>query len=568
MGIFEPDSLIQLCNVPINITAKNQLDFSDASSQLAYFSSHVVISFNDFTFQRKDKSIKIPIEIDKFYSLNANYVIYRNRYYSDKYFYCFITNAKYINQSTTEIEIKTDVFQTWQFDINIKQSYIIRETVADDTLFLHTLPENLETGELKCMKNIKMFNYFDSGDSATFNSNYRALIGLSEKFKGTPNDEIDLDTYIGGTANCVYYYAVQPKYIRKMVKILTGYGQLDAILYCVAVPSIMFIGTLIDYILPTGMEMSDPPIIERVSDTDVNPSMHIDNTYLNLNTIDGYTPKNNKCYCYPYNYVHIENPIGAKLNLKYEMFYNINDINLEYCDVISATPSRRLFFPYYNSNDGLPSYEQNSIAINNFPDIPWKYDIYKNYIARNKNSLAVDYGKKFIGLGLAAYGAGSAAMAADTAGASVSPEQQENLSNSVNKLGSSSQDLLTSLANLKDRSNQPDNIKGCTNGSEISRANFINIYWQCYCCKYEYITIIDKYFSMYGYTVNRIDYVNYKTRPAWNYIETKNINIVNSDSGSGVPDSDLTEICNIFNNGVTIWHHPDYFCNYNINNNV
>ena len=90
MAIFEPNSLIQLCNVPINITGKNQLDFSDASSQLAYFSSHVVISFNDFTFQRKDKSIKIPIEIDKFYSLNANYVIYRNRYYSDKYFYCFI----------------------------------------------------------------------------------------------------------------------------------------------------------------------------------------------------------------------------------------------------------------------------------------------------------------------------------------------------------------------------------------------------------------------------------------------------------------------------------------------
>jgi hypothetical protein len=37
--------------------------------------------------------------------------------------------------------------------------------------------------------------------------------------------------------------------------------------------------------LPTGMEMSDPPVIERVSDSDVNSSMHIDNTYLNLNTI-------------------------------------------------------------------------------------------------------------------------------------------------------------------------------------------------------------------------------------------------------------------------------------------
>ena len=69
MAIFEPDSLIQLCNVPINISGKNQLDFSDASAQLSYFSSHVVMSFNDFTFQRKDKSIKIPIEIDKFYFL-------------------------------------------------------------------------------------------------------------------------------------------------------------------------------------------------------------------------------------------------------------------------------------------------------------------------------------------------------------------------------------------------------------------------------------------------------------------------------------------------------------------
>ena len=41
---------------------------------------------------------------------------------------------QYINDNCTFIIIETDVFQTWQFDINIKQSFVEREmiNVADD----------------------------------------------------------------------------------------------------------------------------------------------------------------------------------------------------------------------------------------------------------------------------------------------------------------------------------------------------------------------------------------------------------------------------------------------------
>ena len=60
--------------------------------------------------------------------------MYQNANYGDKWFYAFIVNMKYISDYTTEIEILTDAFQTWQFDIIFKQSFVEREmlNVTDD----------------------------------------------------------------------------------------------------------------------------------------------------------------------------------------------------------------------------------------------------------------------------------------------------------------------------------------------------------------------------------------------------------------------------------------------------
>lgn len=48
----------------------------------------------------------------------------------NKWFYAFITNMTYVNDNRTDITITTDVFQTWQFDINFKESFIEREMIA------------------------------------------------------------------------------------------------------------------------------------------------------------------------------------------------------------------------------------------------------------------------------------------------------------------------------------------------------------------------------------------------------------------------------------------------------
>lgn len=79
--------------------------------------------------------------------INYNYCMYQNENYTNKWFYAFITNMQYVNDNMTEITIETDVFQTWQFNINYKKMFVEREHVNDDTIGLHTVPENVELGE-------------------------------------------------------------------------------------------------------------------------------------------------------------------------------------------------------------------------------------------------------------------------------------------------------------------------------------------------------------------------------------------------------------------------------------
>lgn len=59
-----------------------------------------------------------------------NYCMYKNDNYTNKWFYAYIVDMKYVNDNTTNVYLKTDVFQTWQFDLIWKQSFIEREMLS------------------------------------------------------------------------------------------------------------------------------------------------------------------------------------------------------------------------------------------------------------------------------------------------------------------------------------------------------------------------------------------------------------------------------------------------------
>ena len=140
-----PQTEIRLVKTPFTIDNKNQLTFINKEKQIEYFLSLPYIDKNNCTYQRKDNVIRFPAHIDTI--IEYNYVIYQNNNYTDKWFFAYISNMRYVNDNMTEVEIKTDVFQTWQFDIIYKNSFVEREHVNDDTVGKHTIPEGLETGE-------------------------------------------------------------------------------------------------------------------------------------------------------------------------------------------------------------------------------------------------------------------------------------------------------------------------------------------------------------------------------------------------------------------------------------
>lgn len=124
---IQPDTNIKLLKVPLEISNKNQLTFASKQEQYNYFNSLPKIENDECNYQRKDNVIMFPAHIDSI--IEYNYVMYQNNNYTNKWFYAFITNMEYENNGTTRITIATDVFQTWQFDLNWKQSFIEREHI-------------------------------------------------------------------------------------------------------------------------------------------------------------------------------------------------------------------------------------------------------------------------------------------------------------------------------------------------------------------------------------------------------------------------------------------------------
>lgn len=146
--MITPQTDIYLLKCPIPLSNNHQLTFANTTAQYNYFSNLPKITVDDGSYQRKDNVIRFPAHIDGI--IEYNYCMYRNDNYSNKWFYAFITDMRYVNDNMTFITLKTDVFQTWQFDLNWRQSFIEREMVLDDTVGLHTVPENLNIGDLVC----------------------------------------------------------------------------------------------------------------------------------------------------------------------------------------------------------------------------------------------------------------------------------------------------------------------------------------------------------------------------------------------------------------------------------
>ena len=550
MSLTAPNSEIYLLKTPIELDNNNQITFATATAQYEYFSSCPKINISEATFQRKDGFIRYPANMETV--LGYNYCMYRNKNHGNKWFYAFVTGVEYLSENSCAIKIKTDVWQTWMFQLNWHPCFVEREHVNDDTVGKHTIPEGLEYGEY-IVKDYTTVNlnadmahcYVILQVSDMPEPMYSFYSGVNRVYNGVPQGCILLGvpvTTVGGSYDFVN--------LNTLIGCFDDYNKANSIVSMFLVPGAM-LGTTIPITFNIiERNPGTPPKYFQFECFSVGQSDTVydfgDTTVAIPTSIDSYTPKNKKCFCSPYNYLLASNNNGSTVAYAYELFsdtpkFSTRGTLTQGCD-IKLTPTN------YKFTDTTGGYDY-SVTCAKFPMLSWKSDYYLNWCAVNAPMMEVQAGLTALDFGLGLVGS---MLTGDFSGSGL--QSATGLGGSVAKI----------LQQQREAKMTPDSAKGNTTGGDISfslNQTGFKIYRMT--VRAEYIKMIDDYFSAFGYKVNSLKTPNITGRTNWNYVKTVGCNVT-----ADAPQEDVEEIRKMLDRGITFWHTTQYFLDYSKTNNI
>ena len=558
MAVIAPQTDLYLIKSPLEIDEVNQLTFSNTTAQHAYFDSLPKIGVDDFTYQRKDGTIRYGGNFDDL--IGYNYCMYRNDAFSDKWFYAFITGMEYLNDSVTAITIKTDVWQTWQFDLDYKQVFVEREHVDDDTVGMHTVPENLELGEYEI---VNLFNY-PLWESGTPSTDWLPCFCVTE----FPNDTSNLQTdgnvqnsngLMGGVFTSLHFFATHT--VAAAMKVIDAYADPNSGTTTDAIKNIYMIPSCCVNMASSGNTTLHGYALYGVYNyyEDDNPLQFQEPSRLSR----GYFPTNKKLLTWPFSYIYMTNKCGEDVVYHWEdfPFVTIDEntartMSLKRGIVPSTSISAKLFPISYKGHTEDATYGSKlynyGINYGKVPVCAWTTDYYTNWLTQNGVNVGVNIAKDVL------LGAGGAVVSGMlTGGIGAVATVGMGIANAAGNIASE-------LAEMHKAEVTPNQAQGDINTGDFQYCftrNAISLYYMS--VRPEMAAIIDRYFSMYGYKVNTVKLPNITGRRNWNYVKTIGCYI-----DGDVPQADLDEIKNMFNNGVTFWHNPATFADYSQNNDI
>ena len=540
--MIAPNTDIYLLKVPIEIDEMNQLTFSDIHSQYNYFMSCEKLYLDNATYQRKDNVIRYPSGDN--YDTNFdqlqkyNYCCYRNDSYSDRVFYAFIKNMRYVNDGMTEIEIETDVFQTWQFDIVYKSSLIEREHVNNDGIGVHTVPEGLETGPYISYGEPQIIECMNMGNAG--NSNHCLCMGITSDKGSIINNQYSGLSYIffkdistEGEA-----WALLNMYIDENLQ-----GNDEVIQFIMPIPLAM-VNNYVTWTYQIGSTGFHYGLFGTSGQQGRKYTAFDLGTYLTTwdNKLGGgYTPKNNKLLCYPYRYLMLTNNVGGNMIYRFEdETYSSAKNRLSFQVSASLVPGLSVIcVPQYYK--GVQENYSESLIGAKVPLCSWNSDMYTNWLVQN--GVNEDLAKT------ASY---------EDAKANYNMNQLPFVGGMLAK-----NSMEASMAEVWQHKVVPFGSRGVNGGDVNFSLNNLNFKVYDFVIKNEYAKLIDDYFSTYGYKVNAVKTPNVFGRSNWNYVKTIECNITGD-----IPQGDMQKLKDIFNQGVTFWHNPNTFLDYSQSNNI
>jgi hypothetical protein len=547
--------------------------YSSKSEQFTDISGKSVFTVANCSYFRDSKRIRVTIPMSIAYTVN--YLIYKNTNFENKYFYAFVTSCNYINNEVCEFTFEIDVIQTWMFDYEIRPSFVVRQHIANDAIGASLTEESFEIGDPIVAKSFADPNSrnFKICVLTSFKATYDSSTG--KYTYATPEGKYYGKTYSGLEMN---FFGTDQS-ANGFIKAVVEDEKTDGIVAIFMCPEII---------------VDNPTQVAKIA-INLYPFNEVDqpsaaNTYYESNLFQGYVPKNKKLYQYPYRFVKVLNGRGGAAVYKWENSGSKspegkNMFNFRLYAGGSSNPEM-ILAPTYNGEVSVlnpsPSY---SLTNGGCVQCSWSSDAYKAWLAQNQGQLQYMDTHRTLTLarGVVDTFLGGNATDASWSYPSTSgldklsggdfvpvfnPSKPVGSSNSVRTAANTLVDWADQIARktaiLKDHEVLPPEAHVATTAGQLAQDSGKSGFTiQCCCIRKEYAQIIDDYFDMFGYSVNKVvQTINRHTRQHFNYIKTMGCLIKGA-----LPGEDKYRIEKIYDNGITFWHtNLDLIGNYSLEN--
>lgn len=597
-----PQAAIHLVNVPFDGTQNHTLYFSTKAAQNTYFEGLQKQTFTDYTYLRKDNAIKIELnyELAKYY----NYLYYDNITQSNvgitsKRIFAFIVKMEYVNENTTKLYIQTDVIQTYLTEIlsdTTSVSYINKQHVkkSDDIIGKYLLDEGIQGSEYVKSQLLDETDYDNDTSSIQWPSDmsadakitwfnnslngYMVIVGCSQSIIPGTESLLKNRNY-GGIYSGLYYYAFGNV---DQLSVFIEYLNQSALIG--AIYNMFMLPVSISTWAPKNSNISYLTYDEEGNSTEATVNLRwfylSSTTYKTLDTLhcttptnfryagstllsNGYTPHNNKLYTYPYCCIQLSNNNGGITNYMYEYFDNKDDCQIKVNGTVSQGGS---IIAYPLNYKGRSSNWDEPLDMAKFPTCSWNTDSYTNWLTQNgvSRSNRYRYAQEdlYQGYWNAASGAAMSLMNNGISPKSIANTFVSTADTMINAYKAHDR-AIDSLEEENYRAKLvPDAINNGTAAPEVlySMGTFEYTAWALTITG-ERAKQIDSYFDRFGYTVNNYDNIvqAITSRSKWNYIKTADCHI-----NANIPDEDLVQIEELFNNGITFWKNPNEVYRYDL----
>lgn len=626
---YSPSGTILLGCVPWDSSYSNVRLYSSVSDQYTDIASMMTITTSDYVYIGRNRTLKVSVHADRLY--HVNYCAYRNESLTDGWIYCFVTDVAYINDQTTELTLETDIFQTYLYgtDWTIPPCFIERMTVpSEDYKYLITSELDIPLITHATDESHRRFGY---GGLVIMTAAY------PDENNGVIDTVFNPNGYLGVPArNIMYRGCYMGSNYYYCHNLSAAQFLLDALNKAGSIESVTGIFTLPDFtnFLPPQFSQWDTgndQWSEVTADTSHSGFFYTGATITQTNdtmpdtyssiqgattapargsTVGTYTPKNKKLLYYPYTKLLMTDYDGSTYEYRYDLFPGIDSASQQPQFRIKYIVNPRceaLVYPttYAGASDNLDyGFVTKAGAMGSFSN-----NQYQTFLGQHGGAIvlgALSTALMFVPGGLAlstgakelkaASGAMDAALnkvnSATTNASMQTAMRQFGRAEAANAKALSTYDMGANMLlgagmaagqqgislgqQISVAGHQPTVQKGNADYSLMFQSNMQGVHFYRMQVIESQAMQIDEYFTMFGYSVERVESPDITSRPYFNYLKTvgataKSYNTVPSagtphSRGRGCPSDVLAVINARLDSGCTFWHTTTDFGDYSKNN--